>query len=154
MPVRPVQAEQDEQRENVKPFTKILLGVNVSEQAYRTVKTAAYLADSFKASVVVATVVNVGTGVAGDEFDGTPANKEERSMLDSLALLVHQAFGSSGDKVEVKILHGDPAERLAEYANYSNCDMIVVGSRGQGPFRAALLGSVSSALVTRSKKRS
>jgi nucleotide-binding universal stress UspA family protein len=135
-----------------RPIGKILLGIDLSEQASRIIRTAAYLADSFKADVIVSHVVNVGTGVAGNESDGSPASREERNMLDSLHLLVHQAFGGRGDSVEVKILHGDPAQRLAEYADYSNCDLIVVGSRGQGALRAAFLGSVSNSVVTRSKK--
>lgn len=146
------QAESKEQEELFRPFRKILLGIDLSEHAPRIMKIIAYLAESFKADIVVANVVNVRTGVAGDESDGSPANKEERNMLDSLNLLVHQAFGVRGDKVDVRVLHGDPAERLAEYAEYSNCDLIVVGSRGQGALRAAFLGSVSSSIVTRSKK--
>lgn len=134
------------------PFTRILLGVDRSEQSSRTIQTAAYLVRAFRADLIVAHVVNVSTGVAGDEFDGMPANREERAILDSLELLVHQTFGADSDKIDVKILHGDPAERLSEYADYSNCDLIIVGSRRQGAFKAAVRGSVSASTVSRSKK--
>jgi nucleotide-binding universal stress UspA family protein len=42
---------------------------------------------------------------------------------------------------------GLPAERLADIADDEHADLIVVGSRGRGAFRAAFLGSVSSSLV-------
>jgi nucleotide-binding universal stress UspA family protein len=141
-----------EQHEKSRPFTKILVGLELSQQASLIINTGSYMAESFGAAVVVAHVVNVKTSVAGNESDGSPANVQERNTLDSLNLLVHQAFGSRGEKIQVKILHGDPAQRLVEYADYSGCDLIIVGSRGQGALRAAVLGSVSSSVVTRSKK--
>ena len=135
-----------------RPIEKILLGLDLSEQASRVARAASYFADSLKASIVVAYVVKAQTSVAGNESDGSPANHEERHALDSLHLLVHQVFGAVGDKIDVKILHGDPAQRLVEYADYSRSDMIIVGSRSKGPLRAAVLGSVSGSVVTRSKK--
>jgi nucleotide-binding universal stress UspA family protein len=135
-----------------KPFAKILLGLDLSEQASRVAQTASYLVESLRANVIVAYVVKAQTSVAGNESDGTPANQEERHALDSLHLLIHQVFGTAGDRIDVKILHGDPAQRLVEYADFSSCDLIIVGSRSKGPLRAAVLGSVSGSVVTRSKK--
>jgi nucleotide-binding universal stress UspA family protein len=43
------------------------------------------------------------------------------------------------------LLDGDPRELLTRES--SGLDLLVVGSRGYGPLRAVLLGSVSSALV-------
>ncbi len=39
----------------------------------------------------------------------------------------------------------------AEYAEYSSCDLIVIGSRGYGPLKRAILGSTSSAVAGVSK---
>jgi nucleotide-binding universal stress UspA family protein len=43
------------------------------------------------------------------------------------------------------LLDGDPQELLAGQS--AELDLLAVGSRGYGPLRAVLLGSVSSALV-------
>jgi nucleotide-binding universal stress UspA family protein len=51
-----------------------------------------------------------------------------------------------GIEVEASLLTGDPADALAEVAT-SPGTLLVVGSRGYGPLRRVLLGSVSARLV-------
>jgi nucleotide-binding universal stress UspA family protein len=46
------------------------------------------------------------------------------------------------DRVEVEVMAGDPAELLIEVSRH--LDLLVCGSRGYGPLRAVMLGSVSS----------
>lgn len=42
---------------------------------------------------------------------------------------------------------GLPGERLADLADEEDAELIVVGSRGRGAFKAAFLGSVSNSLL-------
>jgi nucleotide-binding universal stress UspA family protein len=49
--------------------------------------------------------------------------------------------------VHRRVLAGLPAERLADVADEEEAQLIVVGSRGRGAFKAAFLGSVSSSLI-------
>ncbi len=49
-------------------------------------------------------------------------------------------------EAEVQIVHGDPVTELMR-RSASGLDLLVVGSRGYGPLRRALLGSVSTRLV-------
>lgn len=49
---------------------------------------------------------------------------------------------------ERRVLYGYPAERLAKVAEDEHADFLVVGSRGRGALRSALLGSVSVELCT------
>jgi nucleotide-binding universal stress UspA family protein len=51
----------------------------------------------------------------------------------------------SGVPVEAEALVGDPAEVLRDFSE--GLDLLVVGSRGYGPLRAVLLGSVSRRLM-------
>ncbi|MGZ5314181.1 MAG: universal stress protein, partial [Solirubrobacterales bacterium] len=46
---------------------------------------------------------------------------------------------------EAVLKEGDPAATLSEQG--AELDLIVIGSRGYGPVRAALLGAVSAQLV-------
>ena len=50
-----------------------------------------------------------------------------------------------GVSTESLLLHGDPAETLAEAT--SDLDLLVLGSRGYGPVKGTLLGSVSARVM-------
>lgn len=50
-------------------------------------------------------------------------------------------------KYETELLEGLPAEAILELARSRDADLIVVGSRGLGAVKGALLGSVSLAIV-------
>ena len=55
-----------------------------------------------------------------------------------------------GDHVERLAVSGDPATELARAAADRRAALLVVGSRGRGPVRAALLGSVSAGVTRHS----
>lgn len=136
----------------LRPFKKILLALDISERTPDIIRIGSYLAKSFQAEALAVTVVKMSTSVGADEFDGSPANKNEESLKDSLAHLLQQHYDGYTERMQVKVLHGEPAERIAEYAEYSSCDLIVIGSRGYGPLKRAILGSTSSAVAGISKK--
>ncbi|HUK27533.1 MAG TPA: universal stress protein [Candidatus Acidoferrales bacterium] len=134
------------------PFHKILLALDLSEQTSRVIQLTSELTKILNAKILVCNVANVATSVAANDFDGLPANEDERKTLDTLKELIYKSLSGYPEKIEFKILHGDPAERLGEYAEYSACDLIVVGSRGHGELKKAILGSVSSSVAAKSKK--
>ena len=54
---------------------------------------------------------------------------------------------AAGLTYETEIGIGDPAHTLVDLIESTGSDMAIVGARGQGAIRSALLGSVSQALV-------
>ncbi len=52
-----------------------------------------------------------------------------------------------GVELEAVIVEHAPAEGLAELAKERDARLIVVGTRGEGPFHAALLGSTPHKLM-------
>ena len=63
-------------------------------------------------------------------------------------LLLEQAADAAAlVDAERRVEVGVPAERLADLADEEDAELIVVGSRGRGAFKAAFLGSVSNSLV-------
>jgi nucleotide-binding universal stress UspA family protein len=54
-----------------------------------------------------------------------------------------EAENKGVQKVSVKVLDGDAAKRILDYAEQEGADCIVMGSRGLGDVKALLLGSVS-----------
>lgn len=59
--------------------------------------------------------------------------------------LLTEVIAETGADVRAVLVKGDPREVLVKTAE--DADLLVVGSRGAGPFRELLLGSVSSYCV-------
>ncbi|MGY1800210.1 universal stress protein [Blastococcus sp. SYSU D00868] len=78
--------------------------------------------------------VAAGAGAGGSEQD-------ERAGLLALAAEVAAAAGCTGVPARAEVRHGDPARQLVDAA--APGALLVVGSRGRGRLRGALLGSVS-----------
>lgn len=81
-----------------------------------------------------------------------PIQDERASARDLVGIrsLVDSAGASRAALDGPAILVGDPADELAEFAARSRAAMLVVGTRGRGPVRSALLGSVARSLGQRS----
>ncbi len=58
---------------------------------------------------------------------------------------------SAGSTVEVKTKIGHPGDEIIKYAGKIGADLIVVGSHGKSGLKRALLGSVSTFVVTHSQ---
>jgi nucleotide-binding universal stress UspA family protein len=72
----------------------------------------------------------------------------ERMGLEALPVFVDPAGSwNLAAPSATEILTGDPARELRERATCGDARLVVVGSRGRGPLRRALLGSVSAALA-------
>ncbi|MDD2545866.1 MAG: universal stress protein [Burkholderiaceae bacterium] len=54
---------------------------------------------------------------------------------------------AAGLACETEVGLGDPAHVLVDIIEDHGCDLVLVGARGQGALRSALLGSVSQELV-------
>jgi nucleotide-binding universal stress UspA family protein len=59
---------------------------------------------------------------------------------------------AAGRTVEQRVLSGRPADAILTEADRLEVDLIVMGSRGHGPFKSALLGSVSTEVVNGSSR--
>jgi len=80
--------------------------------------------------------------------DEVVAEREQRIPARLLGRAVEWS-GCEAAGVETVIENGDPAGRIEAVAERDRADLIVVGSRGRGPLRAALLGSTSRTLAAR-----
>jgi nucleotide-binding universal stress UspA family protein len=134
--------------------TSIVCGVDGSNDAQAALQVAADLAARLELRLVVAHVAEPDYipyaaaapfgGRAGRHavFEAAEAQEENAERL--LEKVV--AAAGLGD-AEQRPCVGVPAERLADLADEEEAELIVVGSRGRGAFKAAFLGSVSTSLV-------
>jgi nucleotide-binding universal stress UspA family protein len=132
----------------------ILCGVDGSADSQAALAVATRLANRLQAKLVLAHVAEPAhlPYAAAAPFGGMAgpmAITEEVGMRKEAAerLLEEVADDAGLVDTERRVAVGSAAEGLADLADEVNADMIVVGSRGRGAFKAAFLGSVSSSLV-------
>ena len=124
---------------------KILLPVDGSEVSLKAVRVALDMKrQGLSAELVLANVQE-------------PANLYEMMTAPDPEVLerVRQAAGAdtlapaaamlieAGATYEIEVAGGDPAHTIIDIAERYRCDLIVMGARGNGALRSALLGSVS-----------
>ena len=79
---------------------------------------------------------------------GVPGTRSGRAEVHArLRDRVEQVAASLADEIQVEpaLLEGDPAQTLSEQSEH--LDLLVLGSRGYGPLRSVLLGSVSAQVI-------
>jgi nucleotide-binding universal stress UspA family protein len=106
------------------------------------------LAESMDAQVTFVSVRPAPSPVLGDPYYQRALARELERSRAALAAAVELAE-ERGIACDAEPLEGDPAEEIAQLARDRQADLVVVGSRGLGPFRGALMGSVSSGVVRR-----
>jgi len=71
------------------------------------------------------------------------ATAEGHRILDDAYSAAVEALEGRPVRVEKLVAFGDPAEEIIRCAEEKGYDIVVMGSRGSGPLRGVLLGSVS-----------
>jgi nucleotide-binding universal stress UspA family protein len=125
------------------------VGYNGTAEAAAALNATMAMADSLNARVRIIEVVDVmGIGMpammAGPGYVLPPDYHEERTR-EELRKLVESLPADVEVEVEPLVAIGEAEQELAEQSG--SVDLMVVGSRGYGPHRAVLLGSVSGRLA-------
>lgn len=133
----------------------IVCGVDGSADSEAALAVAAKLANSVGARLVLANVVEyvpspyAAVGACGPApVAQAPPGEVFRGQVEAGERLVEQlAEQAHVDRADRRVVTGLAAERLADLADEEDAELIVVGSRGRGAFKAAFLGSVSTSLI-------
>jgi len=126
------------------PAHSLVSGVDGSEDSYAGAALASDLAVRLRLRLLLVHVMPGEGGSVPVEYSSLLAS-DERSALNVL----HRAAAAVSHRItpEVRLERGDPADRLDDLAGRESAELIVVGSRGLGKLRAALLGSVAARLA-------
>ena len=128
--------------------TKILLATDGSREAELAVTTAADLAKSTDSELHVVHVGEVPL-VYHPERHAYQAEYEEheKEAQQLLEAQVDRIEGASATEAQAHLRMGRADEEIVELAQSIDAGLIVMGSRGQGRLRRALVGSVSESVV-------
>ena len=128
---------------------KILLPVDGSEVSLKAVRVAITLVQQgLSGSVVLANVQEPATlyemVVAPDgevlQQVSTAAGVHALEQAEALLMAASVVY-------EREIATGDPAHTIVDIVERFGCDLVVMGARGTGALRSALLGSVSNEVL-------
>lgn len=128
---------------------KILLPVDGSEVSLKAVRVAITLVQQgLSGSVVLANVQEPATlyemVVAPDgevlQQVSTAAGVDALEPAEALLMAASVVY-------EREIATGDPAHTIVDIVERFGCDLVVMGARGTGALRSALLGSVSNEVL-------
>jgi nucleotide-binding universal stress UspA family protein len=133
--------------------TKILLATDGSEEARQATQAAAELSKDTGSEVHLTYVLPSPRELRGhhlysDEVMSSvleQAEEEGRSFLEEEA----ERLRASGGKVaETHLRAGEPDKEIVKLSEELGAGTIVIGSRGLGAMKRALMGSVSESVVT------
>jgi nucleotide-binding universal stress UspA family protein len=126
-------------------FKKILVGIDGSENSKRAAMVAANLAELFKGSVTLVSVVKPS------EYSLAVEDKafieELKEFHEGLVEAVKSDIKTADIEVDTKIELGTPWKELIRLATAGHYDLIVIGSRGVGQVAEFLIGSNSTRVV-------
>ncbi|RUS47102.1 universal stress protein [Cohnella sp. AR92] len=129
-------------------YSNILVAYDGSEQSDKALNQAVQIASRFGSKLTVVHVFYLPVYNTGDLFINTPADLVQQLTNQSTQVL-EKAKVRVPDSVsaDYKLLEGSPANAILEKAAEVKSDLIVIGSRGLGPIREFVLGSVSHNVV-------
>jgi nucleotide-binding universal stress UspA family protein len=133
---------------------KVLVATDGSESAAETAAAAARLVGGQAVRFIVVSVTTMPelTLVAQPGLAVAPRNGalDEGLRQDAeraAAAAAKRVAKQLGDRVRSVALTGDPGSEICRLAEEAGADVVVVGARGLGPIRRAILGSVSDYVV-------
>ena len=128
-------------------FEHILLGVDGSEHALHAAQKAAELARTVNSKILRIVIAYEPVPSYLGEPNMQTAISARMKEAETILGKAMEAVGKIPGEVHTEILEGPPAEAILDVANTRKSDLIVMGSRGLGPLRGAMLGSQSQKVV-------
>jgi nucleotide-binding universal stress UspA family protein len=128
---------------------RVLLATDLSRCAESATRLAASLPWPKNTTILVLGVIESARPVVGVAPDGLSSDERDAREFTFAVRLASETLAAPGRTVETVTTFGRPAEAIVEEAARFRADLIVMGSRGRGPLRSALLGSVSAEVVDR-----
>jgi nucleotide-binding universal stress UspA family protein len=128
-------------------LNRIGVAVDGSSESWRALSAAAHLSGRSNVPLRVLSVMGKPHYVLGGLLSPLGPEEYREYKEQEWERVYEHAAGRIPDEVSTEplLLNGDPAEALSEAA--SDLDLLVLGSRGYGPVKGTMLGSVSARVM-------
>jgi nucleotide-binding universal stress UspA family protein len=132
---------------------KILVATDGSKLGQTAVEAGVELAIDEDAELIFAHVISVFDFAPQMDGDEVPPQRIPRVEDDSALCDAVAHAERNGLVAKPELLVGYPAKQILRLARDIDADVIVVGSRGLGPFKSAVVGSTSREILAHADRR-
>lgn len=133
---------------NAHSIEKIVIATDGSEYTHRAIAFGLSLAKKLGAKVYALSVLDIAPVMS------VPIDGAWKGVFDLMheecfkaTAYVKEAGEEIGVEVETVVLEGKPAEKIVEYAEENDIDLVVMGTTGKSGLDRILLGSVAERVV-------
>jgi nucleotide-binding universal stress UspA family protein len=137
---------------------KILVAIDGSplsdKAAEEAVRMAAGNPSQFKSKIYAVLVLpNAQRNTFTDFVPSRPITetKEWEELRQRIFYVIEKDTAEAAIPLDVKVLYGEPAEELINFAAKEEIDVIVIGSTGKGFLKRKVLGSVSDKVARQAR---
>lgn len=134
-------------------WKKLCCAVDFSEPSRFAMEGAVDLARRFQGELTLVHAVVPSAPAASDVLVSSTglADVAAEEQADKLEAWRAEAEQRAGFPVRARTLSGDAAAAIVRFVKDEDCDLLLIGTRGRGGFRRALLGSVAERVVRRAE---
>ena len=130
-------------------ISKILVPMDGSTNSFKALHEAIYLARQCHGTITGLCIIPIYTINLGKLLTSLK-NQSQKEAKKFMAEAKTQC-AQNGIVFSEKIIYGNQAWEITEFAAYKKFDLIVMGSRGMSRVKEAFLGSVANIVVHKSK---
>ena len=131
-------------------LTRIGVAFDGSPESWTALETGIALTARLHGSILLVTAATppqYGYGSLALLSEGALETAEQRSKRRTLRMAAERI--PAGMDFDTRLLNGDPAHVIAEIT--AELDLLLIGSRGYGPLRRTVLGSVAAGVIGRAE---
>lgn len=134
----------------IKEIKNIMVPVDFSDNSVKILQSSLFLAEKCGAKITIVYVLQSFDDYTGFFVPHMPLAQFEEEMLESATRKMESFIAENLDTDvanEAKVLSGDIAEEITDFAATNHMDMIVMGTHGYKGLEKVLFGSVAEKVV-------
>lgn len=128
-------------------YQHIILAVDGSDHSIRATEETIKLVEGTTTMVEVVHVADISK--SKDEVLHASGQEALEVKRRKKLLPIEERLDAEKVEYRLEVLRGEPGPAIVDYANESQADLVIVGSRGLNSLQEMMLGSVSHKIVKR-----
>ncbi|RNI13993.1 universal stress protein [Methanohalophilus sp. RSK] len=133
-------------------YNKMLISIDGSGYSEQVLEAGMEIAKGLDSRVYIVYVVHPGSSLLPNPDSWSPSRRVLEEMGKDAFRKAMAIAKDKGLSCETKMLEGYPSDKIMDFAERKNVDMIVIGSKGRQSTKKFLLGGVAEKVIRNSKK--